>query len=252
MPLEKKRQAALVSKQSPGSDPLPEGSAGRGVTAQERPPPVFVGGVPALDFLNSIASPVDVPVEWIGSGKDFLDWLSQAQLVKPEVLRNIERTAGPSELDAVAAQARALRDWFRRFVTSCMGRPLAPEAIRELEPLNRLLARDEVYGQIVPRQAPADGDGAIGLAFVADRRWRSPDSLLLPLAKVMADLLTTVDFTHVKGCEWHSCTLLFVDTTKGHMRRWCSMAVCGNRAKQAAHRKRSATGGPRRADSTTT
>jgi predicted RNA-binding Zn ribbon-like protein len=33
--------------------------------------------------------------------------------------------------------------------------------------------------------------------------------------------------------------LLFVDTTKGRMRRWCSMAVCGNRAKQAAHRKRS-------------
>ena len=63
-------------------------------------------------------------------------------------------------------------------------------------------------------------------------------SSLLPVAKTMADLLTTVDFSDVKGCEWHTCTLLFVDTTRGRMRRWCNMAVCGNRAKQAAHRGR--------------
>jgi predicted RNA-binding Zn ribbon-like protein len=33
-------------------------------------------------------------------------------------------------------------------------------------------------------------------------------------------------------------TLLFADHTRGHARRWCSMALCGNRAKQAAHRQR--------------
>jgi predicted RNA-binding Zn ribbon-like protein len=237
MPTETTRQAASAARPGPGSHPLPTSEPPHGVAARERPPPFFIAGAPALDFLNSIASPVDVPVEWLGSGEDFLNWLSQAQLVRPEVLQNIRRSAGPGELDAVAVQARALRDWFRQFVTSHMGRRLAPEAMRELEPLNRLLARDEVYGQVVPREGRSDGE-TLPLAFVADRRWRSPDSLLLPLAKVMADLLTTVDFTNVKGCEWHACTLLFVDTTKGRMRRWCSMAVCGNRAKQAAHRKR--------------
>jgi len=233
------RQAASAARPESASHSLPTAEPPRGVAAQERPPPFFIGGAPALDFLNSIASPVDVPVEWLSSGEDFLNWLSQAQLVRPEVLQNIRRSAGPGELDAAAAQARALRDWFRQFVTSHMGSSLAPEAIREIEPLNRLLARDEVYGQVVRRQGGADGESTLPLEFVADRRWRSPDSLLLPLAKVMADLLTTVDFTHVKACEWHACTLLFVDTTKGRMRRWCSMAVCGNRAKQAAHRKRS-------------
>ncbi|WP_332107457.1 CGNR zinc finger domain-containing protein [Variovorax sp. PBL-H6] len=209
---------------------------------QELPSPFFIGGVLALDFLNSIASPVDVPVEWLGSGEDFLNWLSKANLVQPETLEHMRRSAGPGELDAVAAQARALRNWFRSFVTSHMGARLRPKAIQELEPLNRLLARDEVYGQIVPRSAGSDGETISGLEFVADRRWRSPDTLLLPLAKVMADLVTTVDFTQVKGCEWHTCTLLFVDTTRGHMRRWCSMAVCGNRAKQAAHRERAPRG----------
>jgi hypothetical protein len=35
-----------------------------------------------------------------------------------------------------------------------------------------------------------------------------------------------------------SCALLFVDRTGGRARRWCSMAVCGNRAKHAAQRER--------------
>ncbi len=203
-----------------------------------RPPAMFIGGVAALDFLNSIASPVDVPVEWIETGEDLLNWLLQANLVKSKVVEHIRKSAGPGELDAVAVQARGLRDWFRTFVTSHMGAPLTREAIRELKPLNRLLARDEVYGQLAPRHENTN-EGVAGLEFVADRRWRSPETLLLPVAKAMADLLTTVDFTNVKRCEWHTCTLLFVDTTRGHMRRWCSMAVCGNRAKQAAHRERS-------------
>ena len=64
-------------------------------------------------------------------------------------------------------------------------------------------------------------------------------ALLLPVARSLADLVCTEDFTHVKACEGPECTLLFVDRTRGRGRRWCSMAVCGNRAKQAAHRKRS-------------
>jgi predicted RNA-binding Zn ribbon-like protein len=42
----------------------------------------------------------------------------------------------------------------------------------------------------------------------------------------------------VKACEGTNCTLLFADHTRRRARRWCSMAICGNRAKQAAHRER--------------
>jgi predicted RNA-binding Zn ribbon-like protein len=206
----------------------------------DRPLPFFVGGAAALDFLNSVASPVDVPVEWLASGEDLLDWLARAGLVAPEVLGHMREISGPGELDGVAARARALRDWFRQFVMTRMGKRLTSASLRDLEPLNRLLARDEVYGQVVLRPRDAQLAGAPVLAFVADRRWPSADSLLLPLALAMAELLTSVDFRDVKACEWHSCSLMFVDTTKGRMRRWCSMAVCGNRAKQAAHRERSA------------
>jgi predicted RNA-binding Zn ribbon-like protein len=70
------------------------------------------------------------------------------------------------------------------------------------------------------------------------RKWRSPEALLLPIAEAMARFLCSEDFRYVKACEGPSCTLLFTDHTRSRARRWCSMAICGNRAKQAAHRER--------------
>jgi predicted RNA-binding Zn ribbon-like protein len=127
-----------------------------------------------------------------------------------------------------------------------MGRPIGPNALRQLERLNLLLARDEEFGQIVVRdrlyeQEHDHGPGKRGISSLAlqmQKRWRSPESLLFPLARSLADLVCTEDFTCVKACEGPECTLLFIDRTRGRARRWCSMAVCGNRAKQAAHRKR--------------
>ena len=106
-----------------------------------RPPPFFIGDNLGLDFLNTIAVPVDSKVEWLSSGEDLLAWLEQAGLVPGDVLAASQRSAVPGELDGIAAQARALRDWFKLFVYKHMGRPLQPTALRELEPLNQLLAR---------------------------------------------------------------------------------------------------------------
>jgi len=49
-------------------------------------PAIFIAGDPALDFLNSVATPVDVPVEWLDDGDGLLSWLRQAQLVPAPVL----------------------------------------------------------------------------------------------------------------------------------------------------------------------
>jgi predicted RNA-binding Zn ribbon-like protein len=139
----------------------------------------------------------------------------------------------PGELDSVAAQARSLREWFRGFVRQHKGRPLTSKALDELAPLNRLLERDEGFGKIV-----AHRDHASGLEFQTTRRWRSPEALLLPIGEALAKFVCEEDFSNVKACEGPTCTLLFADHTRGRARRWCSMALCGNRAKQAAHRNR--------------
>ena len=201
---------------------------------QHRPPAVFIADSLGLDFLNSIATPVDTPIDWLDSGDGLLKWLAQAKLVPVDVLNALKARAMPGELDKIADQVRALREWFRGFVRKHMGRPLAPKALRELGPLNRILERDEAFSRI-SRHRHADGDR---LELRVMRRWRSPESLLLPIGEILAKFVCEEDFTDVKACEGHSCTLVFADHTRRRARRWCSMAICGNRAKQAAHRNR--------------
>jgi predicted RNA-binding Zn ribbon-like protein len=197
-------------------------------------PAIFVADSRGLDFLNSVATSGDVPLDWIDDGEGLLAWLDQAQLVPRATLHGIRDRAMPGELNKVAAQARDLREWFRSFVQRRKGLPLTAAMLGELDPLNHLLERDEMYGRLVARQ---DGEGSC-LALEQLRRWRSPNSLLQPIGEALAVLLTKEDFSHVKACEGPTCTLLFADHTRGHTRRWCSMEICGNRAKQAAHRNR--------------
>ena len=200
----------------------------------QRPPAIFTADVPGLDFLNSIATPVDVPVDWINDGNGLLDWLDQAGLAPAQILESMRAQALPGELEKVADQARSLREWFRGFVRQHKGHPLTAGDLSELEPLNRLLERDDAFSRITAE--PSGGLAPFMLQSL--RRWRSPEALLLPIGEALAQLVCTEDFTHVKACEGPSCTLLFADHTRGHARRWCSMAICGNRAKQAAHRHR--------------
>lgn len=197
-------------------------------------PAIFVADAPGLDFLNSVATPVDEEVDWIGDGEGLLTWLEQAGLVPRAALAAIRTRSTPAQLDAVAGQARVLREWFRGFVQKRKGRPLVARDVRELEPLNQLLERDERNGEVVAEVT----NGVTTFEFRENRRWQSPESLLMPIAEVLAKLVCEEDFTHVKACEGPRCTLMFADHTRGHARRWCSMAICGNRAKVAAHRKR--------------
>ncbi|HEV8389171.1 MAG TPA: CGNR zinc finger domain-containing protein [Dongiaceae bacterium] len=201
--------------------------------AHEHPPALFVAGSAGLDFLNSVATPTaDIQIDWLDTGDGLLAWLKQAHLVSTETLDALQAQAMPGELDRVAAQARSLREWFRTFVHVRKGRPLSAVDLRELEPLNRLLQRDEEFSQIV---APGQ---KVALELQTTRRWRSPESLLLPVGQALAQFVCDEDFSDVKACEGPNCTLMFVDHTRGRMRRWCSMALCGNRTKAAAHRKR--------------
>ena len=137
-------------------------------------------------------------------------------------------------MDAVADQARNLREWFRGFVQKHKGRPLVSKTLEELAPLNRLLDRDETFARIVAGHEK----GQPPLELRVLRRWRGPEALLLPIGEALARFVCTEDFSLVKACEGAACTLVFADHTRGRARRWCSMAICGNRAKQAAHRHR--------------
>jgi predicted RNA-binding Zn ribbon-like protein len=200
----------------------------------QKSPAIFIADSAALNFLNSIATPVDSEIDWIGDGDGLLAWLEQADLVPADVLDAMRKQAKPGEIDRVAAQARKLREWFRAFVREQKGSALKAVEIADLEPLNRLLSRDEEFGQLVANKRGK----TTTIELQRARRWRSPESLLLPIAEALAKLLAEEDLGDVKSCEGATCTLMFADRTRGRSRRWCSMGICGNRAKQIAHRHR--------------
>jgi predicted RNA-binding Zn ribbon-like protein len=209
---------------------------------EPRPTPFFIGDDFALDFLNSVAAPWGREIEWLANGGDLVAWLERADAIPVNLSAHFRAQYRSRALDGVASQARELREWFRRFVHKHAGKPLGRRALLELAPLNQVLGRDEAYRQIeisaAGDEGADDGEGLQALRWQAKRRWDSPKSLLLPIAEAMGDLVCQKDFTFVRRCEGPTCTLWFLDVSKGHARRWCSMAVCGNRAKAAAHRAR--------------
>jgi predicted RNA-binding Zn ribbon-like protein len=203
-----------------------------------RPPAFFVGEHLALDFLNTTATPRGTWVEWLGDGKDLVDWLEQAGSIEPAAAARI-RESGSDALDEVARQAREFRQWLRGFVTARMGKPLRATAAA-VAPLNELLARDRSFQRVEAARRDAEDGRRLVLRRV--QRWESPEELLQPIAEEAADLVCNQDFRLIRSCGGSACTLVFLDRTRAHTRRWCSMAVCGNRAKAAAHRARRGAG----------
>jgi predicted RNA-binding Zn ribbon-like protein len=206
-----------------------------------RPPVFFTGDHLALDFVNSRSTPLGVWTDRLANGVELLDWLEEAGAIDGTDASRFREDANVSKaLDEVAERARTLREWLRGFVARHSGREIGAEASADLGPLNDLLTRSDSFWQVKPerdpRRAPLADQGPLRLQRA--RRWTTPEQLLQPLAESIADLVCIEDFRLIRTCEGKGCVLLFLDKTKSHARRWCSMALCGNRAKAAAHRAR--------------
>ena len=178
----------------------------------------------ALDFLNTTATARGGRVEWLSSGEAFLEWLKTAAVIdKPP---RFERAA----LDGAAKDAIELREWFRGVLERVKAKGRGAMAPSDLKRLNALLARGATFQRVEPT---SDGFKTVSVRPVDDAQ-----ALLAPLAAAIADLLCHGDLALVRRCEGEQCTLWFYDRTKSHRRRWCSQALCGNRAKAAAFRHR--------------
>ncbi|MGS1105842.1 CGNR zinc finger domain-containing protein [Achromobacter anxifer] len=187
------------------------------MTATPSPEFRLLGDHAALDLINTIEQSDDGPLDRLQSDDDVLAWL-QASGFAPA-----QRKAPKGLLES----ARTLRETVRALVAQRKGGlPL------KLNALNQALAAGGSHLEI------AVVAGAPSLA----RRYEAatPDQWLLPAAEAAADLLVHGDFDLVRKCESPLCSLWFYDRTRSHRRRWCSMALCGNRHKVAAFRQREA------------
>jgi predicted RNA-binding Zn ribbon-like protein len=198
-----------------------------------RPEPFFIADNRALDFLNTTAAPWGKDIEWLETGPDLLNWLETTDMLPGHIAANYLLNASATDLDTIAEKARDLREWFRDYVSGA-GRTVQPE--NGFVRLNQILAHGQTYLQITLQDSDEKTGDPVKPQLTALRHWHKPDDLLVPLAEIIADLICNTGFDRVKNCEGPTCTMWFNDISKNHKRRWCTMAVCGNRAKAAAFR----------------
>jgi predicted RNA-binding Zn ribbon-like protein len=191
--------------------------------------PVFLGGHPAIDFLNTIFSPQGITTEVIGDGESFLRWMVEARLLDAPTAASIRRRYSCTTLDAIAADARKLRAWVAGWIDRWSRRPLDTYDT-ELRRLNALLERSHSYCEVVQAED--------SVKIVQREHMLDAEELLALIAGQIALLIAHEDSQLVRRCAGASCTLRFLDRTKAHRRVFCSAAACGNRAKVAAFRNR--------------
>jgi predicted RNA-binding Zn ribbon-like protein len=196
---------------------------------EDRMPPLFIGSHTAVDFLNTAFAPDGEAIEMIGDGRELIAWLIEAELLSDAEASKLARRLGRQGTDAVAAEARKLREWTREFFERWRTAPERDYAA-ELQYLNKALANEAQQRELIRTED--------GFELVNRVRIESGSELLALLAAHLARLIAEEDPALLKQCAGTGCTLWFLDRTKAHRRLFCSAAACGNRAKVAAFRER--------------
>ncbi len=168
-------------------------------------------------FVNTID--IEAGTEEIASPADLAGWLEERGLAAPPL------KAGSADL----SRALELR-----------------EALRAI-----LLAHNG--GAQAPREATAILDGAAQRARFAlhfdehggaqlEPDATGVDAGLGRLLTIIQRAMTEGTWSRLKACREHGCEWAFYDHTKNHSGAWCTMDVCGNRAKARSYRQRRADG----------
>jgi predicted RNA-binding Zn ribbon-like protein len=200
---------------------------------------VWYGGRPSLDFVNTRrnreagrAGEVAGVAEYLRGPDDFTAWLSAAGLYPAGPGGAGPGGAGPAEASPAVDQetfagALALREAISALVTASVAGGTAPAAA--VRCVNTWLA--------LPPQRPVlhleAGVPVLGPAPAA----RTPRGVLAMIAADAAELLGTDLRERLRICPGPGCRGRFLDDSPAGRRRWCSMAICGNRNKAALHRQ---------------
>ncbi len=187
-----------------------------------------IGNSPSADFINTVYSPESADGS-LRSAKDVVDFLVATGVLAANEAQRLRRTlVDPPEAQRFFARALQVRSAVTAaFEAIESKRPLPDDS---LAILNAILEADAGFDRL------ERGRGArYELAY--HRLSTEPASALAPLARDTARLLATPN-APVKKCPGKDCVRHFVDGSRTGRRRWCDMAICGNRAKAAAFAKR--------------
>jgi predicted RNA-binding Zn ribbon-like protein len=141
-------------------------------------------------------------------------WLAQRGL--------LDRRERLSEADLV--RARAVREGLRALLLVNNGLAESRDAV---DALNRALRGPGLFVQLDPARRPE---------FIAHRR--DFDRALASLSTIVAVAQIEGNWARLKACRGDHCGWAFYDHSRNQSGTWCSMSLCGSRAKSREYRRR--------------
>ena len=174
----------------------------------------FASGNRALDYVGTLNERYSSRVEHLNTPADFGHWLVDAGLVD----------RAPEVADFELRQAIKLRETIFAVIA------------RDIDQQSPRLTRTE---RVIINEAAAQPPPVASLT-TSGRVTRTGDATagMSAIARGAIALFDRDDGSVLKWCADDACTHPFLDRSRGHRRRWCDMAGCGDRAKAAAYRSR--------------
>ena len=183
------------------------------------------GGTLCLDFINSVDWRLGGdPVEYIHSYGDLLRWNALAGVLSGSESTRLAKSVNRHTAGRAYRYAISVREAMYRVIFAHMHKRTPSDSDMTL--LNRIVSEARANERFDYEEG----------AFTSS--WPSGDHPNRPLWTValsFAHLLESGDYTRVAQCGGPECGWFFLDTSKNHKRRWCSMEGCGNRAKANRH-----------------
>ena len=175
----------------------------------------IVGGDPALDLANTREG-TDCP-DTLVDFDELVAWATKVGV--------LDRPLDPANGERALEAARRLRT-ATFAVFDGIARGGEPPA-GEVEHLVAAAAEATAHARLSGTAFVWDGDDAMRAVW--------------PFATAAVDLLRFGPLDRIKTCD--VCPWLFIDASRNHSRRWCSMDECGVRDKMQRYRARRATAG---------
>ena len=189
----------------------------------------LIGGRLALDFANA------------GSPKRLLSWEELISFLEATRVISAARTAvllelpesDPQSAHALLQRSSHFRDTLRQTFRGMLHREAAKA--ETVEAINALLRVTEGHDEL------RFDAGRWRIEFVA--RESGLEWLLAAIARSAAEIVAEGENARIRVCANPDCGLFFYDASRTKRRRWCAMAVCGNRHKVASFAKKHAAKG---------
>jgi predicted RNA-binding Zn ribbon-like protein len=189
--------------------------------------PSLLGGRLSVDFVNTVSPNPELSWERLIHFLDSTNIVSTERGAQLLGLPQID----PQAAEALLLKARRLNVALRKaFIALVRKQRMAGEWI---EPVNEILRITEGHDELVGL------DSTWKIEFVA--REGGLDWLLAAVARSSAEIIAEGAHARLRLCANPQCGLFFYDDSRTRRRRWCSMALCGNRSKVAAFARKHAS-----------